>query len=195
MAYRSRTSTAARRGGSSRSGGGRSSNTGALVLAVVIVLGGIGAIVAVSASGKKKPNAPPPQTPQPTVAQTPKPPENRPPPPPPYPDLPASRVAEIKAEVRALKVDEAARRAQKLYDEALTAKNSGDEATWQTKLREAEAELGPIQDAWNEIEASMPSTKDYDEAEVANHYLGDEANSIRKATEVLSRISKQLRMR
>ena len=41
----------------------------------------------------------------------------------------------------------------------------------------------------------MPSSKDYNEDEVANHYVGDEATAVNKALGLLPGIKKQIRLR
>jgi hypothetical protein len=189
MAYRSRSSSGRRGGPPARSNG----NPAAMAIAIVVVLGGLGAVVFFMASKKDKP--PPKPPPAPVVPVTPpKPPVVKPPDPPPYPPLSADRIAAVRAEVKELKLDETAKKVQVLYDEAMIAKGKGDEATWQAKLREAAKLLETINDQWNEIVATMPSSKDYNEDEVANHYVGDEATQVNKALGLLPGIKKQIRM-
>jgi hypothetical protein len=112
---------------------------------------------------------------------------------PPFPPLSAETIARIRATIRALKMEDAVKRAHALLDEAREAKRAGDEESWQALLRGALGHLDPILDAWAEIEASMPSTKDYDESQVAQHYFGNEMAGLHPVTATHQRIRKMLR--
>ncbi len=84
-----------------------------------------------------------------------------------------------------------------LYDEGMAAKDK-DPDLWQAKLREAKDHFLKIRDAWNEIEglieAELPMGTDWGADEVANHWLGKEAEKVNKAIERLAYLKKQLRM-
>jgi hypothetical protein len=188
MAYSSRSSRGGSRGARSGGGGG----AGPLILAVLLVAGVIGGIV-VFATNKKDPPAAAPTAPPPsTVPVAPQPGTPKPPPPPPYPPLDASRVLSIKKEIG--EMEPLAKKGQALHDEAKALKDAGKDAEWQKKLREAVEPLEEIQDRWNEIIASLPSTKDYDEEDVANHYIGTEAEKVRKWLAPLMGLKKQMRL-
>ncbi len=193
MAYRSNG-----RGGSSRSSGGYSSRKGGsnnalaygaagLVLAVVVVL-------VMTLKGGKKPepqktdvgSAPP--TAQPTTPPPPTKPAEAP-----YPAVDPQIITDAKALVKTFEGPAAL--AQRLYDEGLRAKQAGDDATWQSKMEEASQHLTEIQDQWNELIQRMPTSKSYDEEQVANHVLGREGNVVNRALSLLSAIHKTQRMK
>jgi hypothetical protein len=114
------------------------------------------------------------------------------PPPPPYPNIDAAKILAIKAKVKDF--DPLIEKGQALYDEAMKFKNAGKDAEWQAKLREAAKPFEEVKDAWNEIIAEMPSSADYTEEDVANHYLGKEGNRVTKALSTLAGLKKQMRL-
>ena len=82
-----------------------------------------------------------------------------------------------------------------IYKEAMQAKKDGDDTLWQRKLKEAKTRYADILDRWNEeIISQMPSNNDWNEEEVANHYLGKEGSQVNKALENLAYIKKQIRL-
>jgi hypothetical protein len=100
-----------------------------------------------------------------------------------------------KAKALAKSFEAPAAEAQRLYDEGMKAKKAGDDATWQSKMSEASRVLQGVQDEWNELILQLPQTKDYDQEQVANHYLGHEGNTVTRALTLLSNIHKTMRMK
>lgn len=167
--------------GSSRGGGG-GQNLAALAIAAVLVVGII--VVVVVTSGGDKP------APKPAVAETPKtpPPAAGPTKPAekPYPVVPqtlADRGRKIVADSKA-KADEADR----LYTESQKAKKAGNDAEWQSKLKQARQIYDGINDEWNDFEASLPTGNGYDQEQVAAHYFARERGQIQKYVKNLSAV-------
>jgi len=83
-----------------------------------------------------------------------------------------------------------------LYNEGMAAKDKGDRDTWEKKLNEAKNYFLNIRDRWSEIEGmideQLPMGSPWGADEVANHWLGKEADKITKALEPLAYIKKQL---
>jgi hypothetical protein len=173
------------RGGPSRggsSGGGGSTNTAATIVSVAVVGLIIGGVVLMS--GKKK-DLPQPKIPASVPVAAPKAtPGDTKPPPPPYPDMPAAKVAEAAALVRTFEAD--ASKAEGLYKESQQAKKDGDDVKWQAKLKEAKDLVSDIKDKWNDFIAGLPTSKDYDQEEVARHYLEKENGRVAQLTKVLA---------
>jgi hypothetical protein len=152
------------------------------VAAGVVVVLIVGVLIAMS--GGKKKAAPPTSTPAPAapapepVATPTKPGEA------PYPILSAAKQEEGRNLVRTF--EQAANDADRLYKESLKAKEAGDEAAWQSKLGEAATLLHGINDRWNEFIASLPSSRDYDEEQVARHYFPKESGQVARWTKLLA---------
>jgi hypothetical protein len=157
---------------------------------VVAVVGGL--VFLMSGGKKEKPLVEtvyePPPTPEPSEPAKTKEPEK-----PPYPKVEPRLIEQARAVAK--KAADPAARAKRVYDEAMEAKRKGNDDLWQAKLAEADEILTPLQDEWNEIIQQMPSTKDYDEEEVANHYVGKEGREIQKALALLPGIKKSLRLK
>ena len=66
----------------------------------------------------------------------------------------------------------------------MAAEQDGDDDLWQAKLREAAEYFHEIKELWNDLIEDMPASDDYDEEEVANHYLGRKAASCRRRSRV-----------
>jgi hypothetical protein len=165
-----------------------------MVIAAVVVIGAVAGIVLATAGGKKGP--PPPSsssdgTPTQTPATAPKGPD-KPPPPPPYPPMDVNKILEIKAKVKSFEPQIA--RGQQLYDEAIKLKNEKKDEEWQAKLKEASLEFEAVQDEWNAILESLPTSTHYDMEDVANHYLGQEGAKVAKAMQTIMAIKKQRRL-
>ena len=85
------------------------------------------------------------------------------------------------------------------YDEAMAAKQKGDEKLWQSKLEESSGHFHNINERWNneiiaEIEGELPPGCKWDAEEVANHWVGKESGKITKAIKRLGYITKQMRL-
>ena len=199
MAQRSRSSRASRSSTSSRGGrrpagraapargSGGSGPTVAAVAIVLVVLAGV--VYFATQGGKKNPTPPPPpeETLQPGPVETG--PGEKPRLPP--PELPAHLKEEAQALVREAR--ELRQQGEEIYKEANGAKQAGDEERWQEKLREAAGVLQGIKDGYNSLIEQMPENDDWDAEQVANHYLGAEADSISRAMQRLIDIQKQRR--
>lgn len=199
MAQRSRSSRSSRSSSSSRGGRRpagrgapqrRSGGNGPTIAAAVIVLGVLGAVVFFASQGSSRKPAPLPpaeDTIQPAPVDVG--PGEKPRIPP--PDLPShikDAAQELVREARGLRQE-----GETIYKQANDAKKAGDEDLWQAKLREAAAVLQQIKDGYNDLIVEMPTNNDWDEEQVANHYLGAEADSITRALNRLSDIQKQRR--
>jgi len=172
-----------------RSNGGM----GPIIIAIVLVVGAVGLIVALSSGGSDERDRapetsytpPPPPSSQPDVPQ-----------PPPYP--PISAGLKQKAKDIAREAAEIKKEGEKIYQEAMAARRADDQDLWQAKLGEASDLFLGIQDLYNELLEEMydeiPSDCPYDVEEVANHYLGREADTITRAISRLTDIKKQRRM-
>jgi hypothetical protein len=149
----------------------------AAVLALVV-----GLVVMLGSKNKTPagPSGPTPTTPPP--AATPAGPAK--PSAPPYPPMPAAKLAEGQALVKTF--DRDAAEADRLYKESLRAKEAGDDAAWQGRLKESRDLLNGIKDSWNEFLGTLPSNKDYDEEDVAKHYFYRESGLVAKATKLLA---------
>lgn len=171
------------RGGAPRGGG--STNTVATVVAVGLVAVIIGAVVFMSGGKKDKGPAPLPKaTTAPVVAPT----VPSKPPPPAFPAMPSSKLTEASALVQSFQGDSA--KAEALYEESQKAKKAGDDAAWQSKLKQAIGLASGINSKWNEFIATLPSSKDYDEEEVARHYFEKESGAVARMTAKILRASK-----
>jgi hypothetical protein len=102
----------------------------------------------------------------------------------PYPEMPAAKYAEAKSLATSFEAD--ARRANALYDESLRAKKAGDDALWQSKLKEAKQLLHEINEKWNEFIASLPSNRDHDEEDVVRHFFERENGQVATYTRKLA---------
>jgi hypothetical protein len=148
---------------------------GALAIVAVLVVGGIVAIIAMSGGKKPEPRKPEPKPPP--VAPTP-PPAPTKPAEKPYPPLPGGakeRAGELLKKFEPLSKD-----AGELLDEAKRAKAAGNDVEWQRQLKEGLQILSQINDEWNEFEAALPSSADYDQEQVAAHYLARERGTVQK---------------
>jgi hypothetical protein len=121
-------------------------------------------------SGDKKKAAPPPAQPSlqgPPIDARPKGPTEPVKVPPPMPSV--SVQEQIKATTPQLQ--EIAARAQGLYDEAMAARESGNDKLWQEKLGEARSAANEGIDIYNEvIILNMTTSKDYNEEEAATYF-------------------------
>lgn len=152
---------------------------GAVVLAIVVLGGGK------DGSGDTRARANAPGTTPAAGPSLPAVPSKLPPPP-----LPA-HLREL-AEQLAKDAPVLAKQGEAVYEEANRAKQAGQDDLWQEKLKEASAFFFEIQDRYNELIGDMPSNKDWeDPEELANHYLGDEAEAVRRAMNRLADIRKQ----
>ena len=184
MAYDSSRGSRSTRGGSSYSrsgGGGGSTNAVAYAFAVIIVIGIV--VVVIATSGGKKPApvpAKPPveAVPTPVVQKPVKAGEK------PYPAMPAAKVDEARRLVSTFELDGA--KGKQLYDESLKAKKSGNDAEWQSKLKEARTLLEGINQKWNSFIETLPSSKDYDVEQVAMHYFSAESGKVTRLTKPLA---------
>lgn len=185
------------RGNGGRARGGyrqqpaKSGGAAPIVIAIVLVVGVVGLIVALS-SGKDNDNPPPRRASY--ESSTTNTPSYEPdiPAPPPYPALPShlkTRAREIAEEAKSLQ-----KKGDAVYKDAMAAHQSGNTELWQEKLQEASDYFYEIQELYNELIAEMPSNNDYDEEQVANHYLGAEADVISRALRKLADIKKQRNM-
>jgi hypothetical protein len=155
------------------------------------VVGIIALLVFVMGGKKAKAPAPEPE-PEPVATPAAEPPKPKPPEAPPFPPVDAKVIEQAKAVAK--KAADPANRAKRIYDEAMEAKRAGKDDVWQQKLAEADDLLSAVQDEWNEVIQQMPTSKDYDEEEVANHYVGKEGREITKALSLLPAIKKSLRL-
>lgn len=172
MAYAARGGSS--RGGSGRSGGGGGSNATAYAVAGILV---VLVIVLVLVLNKKKPVSPLPAPITPPTATP------APPPTPkvgekPYPAVPEAMLNEGRNLVRTFDKDAAA--ADALYVESLKAKETGDEKTWQGKLRQAQDLYHAINNQWNAFIDRLPTGNGYDTEEVAKHYFPRESGMVQK---------------
>ncbi len=167
------------RGPAPRGGG---ANLAALAIAAVVVVGVIVVIVATSGGGGP-PKAPPPAAtpttnPTPAVVKPTAPAEK------PYPPLAPDVLAKGRTLVSSFAQKSAD--ADRLYKESLQAKQAGDTAAWQSKLRDARALLDSIKDEWNEFEGGLPTGNGYDSDQVAAHYFAHERGQVQKFTKNLA---------
>lgn len=185
MAYASPSrGTRGTRGGSSYSrggGGGGSTNAVAYAFAVIIVIGIV--VVVIATSGGKKPApvaAKPPveSVPVPVVTKPVKPGEK------PYPPMPAAKVDEARRLVSTFEADGA--KGKQLYDESLKAKKAGNDAEWQSKLKEARTLLEGINERWNKFIETLPSNSDYDVEQVTAKYFSTENGKVTRLTKPLA---------
>ena len=176
-------SSSSSRGGAPRGGG--STNTVATVVAVGLVVVIIAAVVMMSGGKKSKPAPLPSAAPPPVVAAPVVPGK---PPPPAFPTMPSAKSAEAASLVQSFQADSA--KANALYEESQKAKKSGDDAAWQSKLKQAIALAAGINSKWNDFIATLPSSKDYDEEEVARHYFEKESGAVARMTATILRASK-----
>jgi|GEM_PF-3482087 len=160
-------------------GGGGSNNA----IAYVVAIGVVGLIIGlvVMMSGKKDAPKPPPKAPPPAPVVPVKP---AAPAAAPYPTVPAAKLEEARKLATSFEADAA--KANKLYDESIRAKKDGEDALWQSKLKEARGLLEGIKDQWNEFIATLPSSKDYDEEAVARHYFEREGG---KVTQLIKKLA------
>jgi hypothetical protein len=182
-------SAGSRRGPPARGGGG-GNNATAMGVAVILVVGVVAAIIVMNSGKDKKPSTvptPPPvvQSP-PTKPDVPKKPERGPP-----PALSKDVIASARERVKTFPA--LAEKGRALLDEAQNAKRADDQDLWQQKLGEAQEYFSQIKEEWNEVIAQMPSNKEWDEEEVANHYLGAESSQVSKLLEPLEGLTKALR--
>ncbi len=177
-------SSTSSRGGAPRGGG--STNTVATVVAVGLVAVIIGAVVFMSGGKKDKGPAPLPKATTAPVVAPPTVPGK--PPPPAFPEMPSSKRTEASALVQSFQGDSA--KADALYEESQKAKKAGDDAAWQSKLKQAIGLASGINSKWNEFIATLPSSKDYDEEEVARHYFEKESGAVARMTAKILRASK-----
>jgi len=140
-------------------------------LIAIVLIGGAAAFFILG--GKKKdetpkatPQAPPSQQGPPFQSQPARPTE-RPKTPPPMPSV---AIQEQIKDTGPL-LQEIAARAQALYDEAMAARESGNDKLWQEKLGEARSAANEGIDIYNEvIVLNMTSNSDYDEEEAALYF-------------------------
>jgi len=153
----------------------------AVGLVVLIIVG-----VVVMSGGKKSKTPSLPSAVPPAAAPAPTAPGK--PPPPAFPAMPSAKQAEAAALVQAFQADSA--KANALYEESQKAKKSGDDAAWQSKLKQAIGLAAGINSKWNDFIATLPSSKDYDEEEVARHYFEKESGAVARMTATILRASK-----
>ena len=179
----SSSSSSSSRGGAP--GGGGSTNTVATVVAVGLVGLIVGAVVLMSGGKKNKaPSLPAAVAPTaPVVPATPGKPA-----PPNFPAMPTSKLAEANALVQTFQADSA--KANALYEESQKAKRSGDDAAWQSKLKEALGLAQGINQKWNDFIATLPHSNDYDVEEVARHYFERESGAVARMTATILRAQK-----
>jgi hypothetical protein len=141
-----------------------------MVVAGVVLVAVIGVVVLVS-GGKDKPKpviAPPPidtsvkpkagpEGPKPVVKA-------------PLPIMPPEIVQRAKALMPM--IQEAGKKGMALYDEALKAKEAGDDATWQAKMEEGRGILKSARAEWNDIEQQVMDLVD---RKVPEGWKSDEA--------------------
>jgi hypothetical protein len=194
-------------GGRPRGGGGRrgppprggGSNPTPMILAGVLLVAVIAVIVVVA--GKDKPKKKPDYvstelTADSKVDKAPamaKKPERAPP-----PEISKEIIERAKELVTEMEDDRT--QGEALYDEAMTAKQSGNRDKWKAKLNEAKSHYLNIKEKWNEeiieeILGELPPDCEWDAEEVANYYLGKEGGKVSKALERLAYIKKQLGVR
>jgi flagellar biosynthesis/type III secretory pathway protein FliH len=167
-----------------------------MIGAIVVVVALLGLVIFFSTNKKEKPEKPSAMTPmQNTGLPTPPTEEPKPAAPPAFPKLSAG----LKAEATALadQAKEYAKDGERLYKEAGEAKAEGEDDLWQEKLQEAAAYYQEINASWNilieQIMAEIGENSPYDAEEVANHYFGNAAETIRKAAKRLGAINKDRR--
>ncbi len=192
MAQRYRSARSSSRGGYAPP---RKSSAGPTIVAVVVVLVVVVVMIVVMSGQKSKTKTERPSDDvmaHPHAANTPPTttvPQERPKlPPPPLPDNIRTEVAELAKEAPDL-----AKQGEAIYDEAIAAKDKGNDQVWEDKLQEAAQVFHQILDRYNDILGEMPTNQDWDEEQVANHYLGQDAETIRRATSRLHDIQKQRR--
>jgi hypothetical protein len=142
----------------------------AAVLALIVVL-------FFALGGKKTPPPAPPEKPAPAPVAPPtapaKPAEK------PYPPLSEAKKREGTELAKSFEKDIA--EADRLYKESLKAKEAGNDAEWQAKLGQVSDLATAINDKWNEFIATLPSSRDYDEEQVARHYFYKESGIVARA--------------
>ncbi len=182
----------ARSGRASYAAAPRKSSAGPTVVAVLVVAAVLVLVIVLASGGKKRPEATPAQA-APT-ASTPAAPayrnetgKRRMPP----PDLPPNLRKQAQDVVA--KARELGPKIESLYQEAGRAQAAGNETLWQAKLREASRYCEQVMDAYNDLIGQMPSNDDWDEEEVANHYLGAEADVVSRALRRYNAIRKDRR--
>lgn len=182
----------ARRGPPPRGGGGGSGGMVAGVLAIVII-GGIAAFFVLKGDKKKPAPPPPPAAPSlqgPPISARPTGPTEPVRTPPPMPSV--SVQEQIKA--TGPQLEEIAARAEGLYNEAMAARDKGDDKLWQEKLGEARSAANEGLDIYNDvIVPNMTSNADYDEEEATTYWsqkgerwIDGPAKAIRKIQTVLA---------
>lgn len=136
----------------------------------IVVIGGIAAFFVTRGGSDKKKAAPPPAQPSlqgPPINTRPTGPTEPVRTPPPTPSVAIQE--QIKA--TAPQLQEIATRAQGLYDEAMAARESGNDKLWQEKLGEARSAANEGIDIYNEvIILNMTSNSDYDEEMAATYF-------------------------
>lgn len=152
----------------------------ATVVAVGLVVVIIGAVVLSSSGKKDKGPAPLPKAAPPVAAPV----VPGKPPPPPFPAMPPEKLTEASKLVQTFEADAA--KADALYKESQKAKKDGDDALWQSKLKQAKDLVNDIKDKWNDFIGTLPTSKDYDQEEVARHYLERESGRVAQLTKVLA---------
>jgi hypothetical protein len=177
MAYASGSRTGSARGsgrgGPPRRGG--SSNATAYAVAAVLVLGAVGLVLALSGGGgDKKKDTPTATATVPTTKPTP----TAPPPKAekPYPPMPPGKAEEARTLVASFAAD--ASRADGYYQESVRAKQAGNDALWQSKLKEAKQLYHGINERWNEFVMTLPTNRDYDQEQVVAHYFPRENGQV-----------------
>ncbi len=182
------------RGGRSAGRRGGGSNAGPIVATLVAVVAIIAVLVVVSGKRHKKKEAwvSDELTADSTVDQGPA--QAKRPERPPPPEISDEIRARAKQVIEEIQEDRA--KGDALYNEGMAAKESGDRDLWEKKLKEAKGYFLNIRDRWNEIEGmideKLPMGSPWGADEVANHWLGKEADKITKALEPLAYIKKQL---
>ncbi|MGE0193364.1 MAG: hypothetical protein AB7T63_15140, partial [Planctomycetota bacterium] len=148
--------------------------------------------------GKKKDETPkttpqaPPSSQGPPISSQPKGPTERPKTPPPMPSV------AIQEQIKATgpQLQDLVVRAQALYDEAMAARESGNDKLWQDKLSEARAAASEGNEIYNNvIIANMTSNDDYNEEEAAQYFINKgerwidgPAKAIAKIQDVMSKM-------
>jgi len=102
----------------------------------------------------------------------------------PYPPVPEATLAKGRDLVKTFDQDLA--KANELYQESQKAKKAGDDAAWQSKLKDARKLAEGINDRWNEFIVTLPHSKDYDEEQVAKHYFYKESGIAAKTGKLLA---------
>jgi len=188
---RSTSRTGGRSNYSAPRGGGGNSAVPAVIAGVVILVVVVLAVVVLGKKDKPAPKPPPPPpTEQPAPVVVKKGPELGP-----RPNLPSDIIARAKAMMPRIRT--ASQQGTKLGDEAVKAKQAGDQDAWQTKLEEARMILKSGRDEWRAIEDEVAEfldnnpSKGWDQDMLMDSFLKSESGEVgRLIDEPLSGMAK-----